>query len=305
MPPIDEGMTGSRSISAGGPGAAYSDFAFDCPAVSGSACKITQVSKVKVFMRLLCINPNTADAVTAGVLAAGRAIAPDGVTISGATGRFGARYISSRASAAVAGHAALDAYAEHGGEADAVLLACFGDPGLLALRELAHCPVLGLAETTCLTASKLGAKFSIITGGDRWPAMLEEFVDLIGLSGSLASIRAVAPTGGEILANPQAAYRMLAEACRSAAQDDLAQIVILGGAGLAGIAGHIRAAVPVPVLCSVETGFRNAFHMLAEGFCKPQSGIWAAPPPIQTIGLTPALAGKLEGLAGLLPNKAK
>ncbi|TXN10683.1 Asp/Glu racemase, partial [Methylobacterium sp. WL122] len=96
-------------------------------------------------MRILVINPNTTEAVTERVVEHVRRIAPS-ATIVPATGRFGARYIASRASAAIAAHAALDAYAAFGAECDAVYLACFGDPGLLALREIAPVPVVGMAE---------------------------------------------------------------------------------------------------------------------------------------------------------------
>jgi allantoin racemase len=247
------------------------------------------------LMRLLCINPNTTVEVTAKVIAAGQALAPAGMTITGATGRFGARYISSRTAAAIAGHATLDAYAEHGANMDAVLLACFGDPGLMALRELAHCRVLGLAEASCLEACAKGARFSIITGGARWPAMLEEFVAQIGLSDRLVSIRAVAPTGGEIAADPKAAYAVLADACRAAARDDGADVVILGGAGLVGIAAQIKGDVPVPLLCSVETGFRKTFAEMRQPFVKPAEGALASPPPVETTGLHEALAKHLAG----------
>ncbi len=242
-------------------------------------------------MRLLAINPNTTEAVTAKLVDAGRALAPPGVEIIGASGRFGARYISTRSAAAIAGHAALDAYAPHAGRVDGVLLACFGDPGLLALRELADRPVLGLAEASCQEAAKEGRRFSIITGGQLWPPMLEELLTSLGLSASLASIRAVAPTGGEIAANPAAAHDVLANAALDAVREDGAQAVILGGAGLVGIAEAIRGRIPVPVLCSVEAGFRAAFAML-NGAAPRSAG---ALPPVGTTGLAPALAALLEG----------
>lgn len=245
-------------------------------------------------MRLLVINPNTSAVVTDALIAAGRALAPPGIGIMGVTGRFGARYISSRSAAAIAGHATLDAYAEHGTSADGVLLACFGDPGLLALRELASCPVLGLAEASCQVAAAGGRRFSIITGGERWVPMLSEFVAGLGLSSSLASIRAVAPSGGEIAANPQAAHHILAQAALSATREDRADVVILGGAGLVGIAKAICDRVPVPLLCSVDTGFRMAFAMLERPPVKPDGGDFASPPPIATSGLAPALVALLE-----------
>ncbi|WP_331293251.1 MULTISPECIES: aspartate/glutamate racemase family protein [Methylobacterium] len=74
-----------------------------------------------------------------------------------------ARYIASRAAAAIAGHAALDALAEHGAECDAVYLGCFGDHGLLALSELSRLPV-GMAGAVCRKAAAFG-RFGIVTGG--------------------------------------------------------------------------------------------------------------------------------------------
>ena len=74
--------------------------------------------------------------------------------------------------AAIAGHATLDAYAEHGADADAVLLACFGDPGLWALREGSAAPVTGLAEASFLQARRHGG-FAVVTGGAKWKPMLQ------------------------------------------------------------------------------------------------------------------------------------
>ena len=97
-------------------------------------------------MRLLLINTNTSQAITDMLVAATRQIVGPGVDVAGATARFGGRYIATRATYAIAAHAALDAYAEHGEGADAVILACFGDPGLLALREIATVPVIVLVK---------------------------------------------------------------------------------------------------------------------------------------------------------------
>ena len=97
-------------------------------------------------MRLLIINPNTTTAMTDKVEAAARVALPAATSITAVTGAFGPRYIASRASFAVAGHAALDAFARHGKGCQVVLLACFGDPGLEALREVAGCPVISLID---------------------------------------------------------------------------------------------------------------------------------------------------------------
>ncbi|MET0905346.1 MAG: aspartate/glutamate racemase family protein [Tardiphaga sp.] len=239
-------------------------------------------------MRILLINPNTTDSVTALVAQHVISVADGAATVLPVTGRFGARYISTRASAAIAAHAALDAYALHGAGCDAVYLACFGDPGLLALREVAAIPVVGMAEASCLEAAKLG-RFAIVTGGALWGPMLTEFVAGIGLADRLTGVRTVAPTGGEIAANPDAALASLAAACRACAIEDGADVVILGGAALAGLAARIQPDVPVPVLCSVATGTQA---VIAAAIRRRDDH--ARPPALESVGLSAELSALLR-----------
>jgi allantoin racemase len=239
-------------------------------------------------VRILLINPNTTESVTTLVKRHVEAVAGDTATFVPVTGRFGARYISTRASAAIAGHAALDAYATHRDRCDAVYLACFGDPGLLALREIADVPVVGMAEASCIEASKRG-RFAIVTGGALWGPMLREFVGSIGLADKLAKVRTIAPTGGDIARNPDAALAALASACTACAMDDGAEIVILGGAALAGLAPRIQSDVPVPVLCSVETGTRAVIAAAANGLNNT-----SPPPALENVGLGAELAKLLQ-----------
>ncbi len=234
------------------------------------------------------INPNTSAAITELAAARVRAIARNDATIVPVTGRFGARYIASRAAAAIAGHAALDALAEYVGGCDAVYLACFGDPGLAALKELSPVPVVGMAEAACREASQRGDRFAIVTGGVLWEPMLQELVAGLGLSKHLAAIRTIAPAGDEIARDPDAALARLAAACTACASQDGADIVILGGAALAGLAARLQDAVPVPVLCSIEAGTRA---VIAAG---RQGNGQRTTPTVDSIGLAPALAGLLQ-----------
>jgi Asp/Glu/hydantoin racemase len=249
-------------------------------------------------MRLLFINPNTSAHLTELGARVARGVARAETAIVPATGRFGARYITSRAAAAIAGHAVLDTYARDGNGADAVIIACFGDPGLFALRELAPVPVVGLAEAACHLASTLGRKFSIVTGGHRWGPMLEEFVAAIGLAANLASVRTVDAGGADIAAKPDAALEPLAAACRAAAQQDGAEVVVLGGLGLAGLAERIHAGVPVPLVDNVVAAVKLAEAAATLGIGKAKSGSFAAATPVKTTGLSPALAALIEGRNG-------
>jgi len=222
--------------------------------------------------RLLVINPNTSASVSALLQTHVQAAAGLHVQVSTVTARFGAPYISDEASYAVAAHAALDAWAAAlavpGATPDAVLIGCFGDPGLLALRESSPVPVTGLAEAAFIEAARHG-RFAIVTGGERWGPMLQRLAQALGQAPSLAGIHTVAPTGAQLAADPASARTLLAQACRDAVRQLGAQAVILGGAGLAGMAAALQPGLGVPLIDSVLAGAHWALRSHAP---PPQRG---------------------------------
>lgn len=247
-------------------------------------------------MRLLLINPNTTASITELVRSEAVKVAGPGTEIVAVTGRFGAHYIASRAAYAIAGHAALDAFAEHGAGADAIVLACFGDPGLAGLKELAPVPVIGMAEAACHQATLLGRRFGIVTGGERWGPMLEECVATMGLTERLSGISTVTATGADIARDPEGSAALLADACRGAVEDG-AEVVVLGGAGLAGIAPRIRDRVSVPVIDGLVAAVTAAEAAVAQHVIKARAGSMAPTPPVGSVGLSEALAQRLQGVS--------
>jgi len=243
-------------------------------------------------MRLLLINPNTTPSMTDKVLAVARAGVSDEVELVGATGRFGAAYVASRAAYAIAGHAALDAWANAGGDFDAVVLACFGDPGLDALREICPVPVVGMADASLMVAAQFGTRIGIVTGGERWGPMLREFVAARGFADRVASIRTVAPTGADIARDPDGSLALLAQSCAATVEEG-ADVVILGGAGLAGLADRMRDRVPVPLVDGVLAAVGQALTLAGLGVGKAARGSLAPTPFVDSVGLSPALAARL------------
>lgn len=225
--------------------------------------------------QLLVINPNTSEHVSALLRRHVQAAVGEQVEVHAATARFGAPYIACEASYAVAAHATLDAWAHalqpRAGAPDAVLIGCFGDPGLLALRESSPVPVTGLAEASFIAAARHG-RFAIVTGGIRWAPMLQRLAHALGHAPALAGIHTVAPTGAQLSADPDAACAVLADACRAAVHKWNVQSVILGGAGLAGLAARIQPLVPVPVIDSVVAGARWALQAPPDPAQRLQAG---------------------------------
>lgn len=215
---------------------------------------------------ILIINPNTTASVSALLLQHGQSLAGTNSQVRVVTARFGAPYISCESSYAIAGHAVLDAWAhsllDDNTVPDAVLIGCFGDPGLFALREASPVPVTGLAEAALTDAARHG-RFAIVTGGLRWKPMLQRLSQSLGLTSSLGGILTVAPTGGQLAHDPVAARALLADACQQAAKDFNVDAIVLGGAGLAGLAAQIQPLVSVPVIDSVIAGMQHALYLAA------------------------------------------
>ena len=207
-------------------------------------------------LRYLLINPNTNPLTTQRLQDVLLPLIPQGVQLEVQTARFGAQYIACEASHAVAAHACLDAWAAQRSAApdplEGVLIGCFGDPGLFALREASGCPVTGLAEASFIQAASHGP-FAIVTGGERWQPMLHRLAHNLGFGAQLRHIETVVPTGAELQADPDLAIRCLTQACQQAAKSGVAAI-IMGGAGLAGYAQILQPHSPLPLIDSALAG---------------------------------------------------
>ena len=208
------------------------------------------------YSRYLLINPNTNGLTTQRLQEALLPRLPVNTRLDVTTASFGATYIACEASHAIAAHACIASWAEYlqanKEPIDGILIGCFGDPGLFALREMSGCPVTGLAEASFIQAAALGP-FAIVTGGERWKPMLHRLANDLGFHKELVNIETVVPSGAELQANPQMAIACLKTACQNASTHGVKSI-ILGGAGLAGYAASVQSMVDLPLIDSATAG---------------------------------------------------
>ena len=240
-------------------------------------------------MRILFANPNTTVSVTDRIAAVARAAANPGTEIVAVTGQHGVPYIATRADAVIGARVALELLAEHTPGCDAAVVAAFADPGVGGARELLSIPVIGMAEAAMLTACMLGRRFSIVTFATAMAPWYRECVEYNGLSGRLASIRCVSGGFRDIASVQQEKEAALVEACRLAAEQDEADVVILGGAPLAGLAGRVAAQVPVPLVDGVAAAVRQAEVLVGLRPRKATAGTFRTPDAKAITGVPEAL----------------
>ncbi|MEO8283244.1 MAG: aspartate/glutamate racemase family protein [Pseudarthrobacter sp.] len=235
-------------------------------------------------MKLLVINPNISDDVTALIESeAHRSAGPDTELLVRTAGH-GVEYIETRFESLIAAGAVAEIIAEHtrpgADHVDGVVVAAFGDPGMPALKELADVPVIGITEAALCAAALQGHRFSIIAISDRIKPWYLDCVERFGLARRLASIRSINESLNSIGSVQQDFKETLLALSRQAVAQDGADVVILAGAPLAGLARELRGQIPVPVVDGISAGIRMAEAVvgLRSG---PHRGGAFAPPPIK------------------------
>jgi len=248
-------------------------------------------------MKLLLINPNITEAMTETMAEEARRSASPGTEIVTATAAFGTQYVANRVEAAIAAHAVLDALARCAAGCDAAIVSAFGDPGLAAAREFADIPIFGIEESAILTAWTLGRRYSIVCLTPRLRRWYIETAQEHGLAGRLASVRALDIAIPEITrAKDQCRERLVTE-CLNAVEQDEAEVVILGGGPIAGLAREAADRIPVPVLDGVSCAVRLAEAVVGLHPRQPARGSFARPEPKPARGLAPELMRRITGEA--------
>lgn len=245
-------------------------------------------------MRLLVINPNISESVSALIAAEARRSAAPGTDITMCTASMGVAYIETRFEAMIGAYATAQAAAEHIDGHDAVIVAAFGDPGLAALREVLPVPVLGMTESALASACLLGHRFSIVAISQRIQAWYREEVERHGLQGRLASIRALDESLKDIGQLQQDHAEALLALCESAVKDDGAEVIIIAGAPLAGLARDLRDRIPVPVVDGVSSAVAHAQSLVKLRPRKALAGSFAKPPAKLHQGLPQSLQRLLQ-----------
>jgi allantoin racemase len=245
-------------------------------------------------VKILLLNPNTTAEVTGLLYAAGIRAASPGTELVAMTAKRGVPYIATRAEAQIGGAIALEMLAEAGAGFDAAIIAAFGDPGLFGARELFPYPVVGMSEAAMLTACMVGQRFSIVTFSRTLAPWYWECLAMHGLEARCTGIRALDESFQSISGVQAEKEDALVRIANLAVEQDDADVVILSGAPLAGLADKVKDRIPVPVIDPIAAAVRQAETLAVLKLRKAIAGSFRRPDPKPTIGLVEPLAAVIE-----------
>lgn len=234
-------------------------------------------------MIIKVVNPNTSLEMTALVERSAKAVAAPGTTVQAVSPAMGPASIESHYDEALSVPGLLTEIAagEESG-VDGYVVACFGDPGLDAAREVARGPVVGMAEAAMRTAAYLGRGFTVVTTLSRTRGQTWELANRYGMRDLCRGVHA---TDIPVLELEGDALDVVTAACARAVEEDEADAVVLGCAGMTDWAAPIAAKIGVPVVDGVQAAVLTVQALVEMGLRTGKRDEFATPPPKRYTGL--------------------
>lgn len=242
-------------------------------------------------MKIKVINPNTTASMTQKIGMAARAVAAPGTEIIACNPAMGPVSIECHYDEALSVVGLLEEIRQ--GEVEGVdgyVIACFGDPGLLAAREIAKGPVIGIAEAAMHTASLISTGFSIVTTLSRTRIIAQQLVENYGMSRFCRNIRSTDLAVLELEVSASQAQKVIIEECRQAIVADNSGAIVLGCGGMADLATAISYEIGVPVIDGVSAAVKFVELLVSLGLGTSKVGDLAFP-------ISKAYTGMLRSLA--------
>lgn len=238
-------------------------------------------------MHVLLINPNTTEEFTRRVEAIARKFASPATQVTAVTPAYGPRSIESIYDELLSSAGTLEIALQHLDQVDGIIIACYSDhPTVYALREITDKPVLGIAEASMLAACMLGQKFSVVTTNREWEPLLWDAARHYGLGERVASIRS---TGMAVLAleqaSPEETFAMIGAAARKAVEEDGAEVICLGCAGMSGFDKTLEQELGVPVIDGVVAALKFLEGLHGYGLRTSKTKTYSVPGRKELVGL--------------------
>lgn len=225
----------------------------------------------------LVINPNTSESMTEAIRATASKIFLPPWEFHVARAKAGPESLESWRDYQLAGVTVLPLLHEYS-QVDGIVLACFGDPGLYALKEISPVPVVGIAEAAMAIATLVGGSFGIIAGMGRAVHLMNSMVRTYGMEVRYAGTVALDMRVLNFEENRPETLQNLETAGRELIRRG-ADTILLGCAGLTSFIDDITQRLPVSVIDPVEAGCRMLKVIVESRLNTSHGGIFTRPAP--------------------------
>jgi allantoin racemase len=210
---------------------------------------------------ILVVNPNTSQEMTAAIDRIAQETAGPHAWVVTLCSQYGPHTIEGPLDAALGTAGMLEVVGAYAAPFDAVVVACFGDPGVEALRMLVRVPVLGIGTASFTQAACISPRFAIVTPSVGTPARYAAVTATMGLSKQFLGTYQTSLSVVDFESGDPTVLETLVFHTQQAVKDG-AECVLFGCAGIADQMREIEARVGVLCIASVAAGVSQAMACL-------------------------------------------
>ena len=226
-------------------------------------------------MKILVINPNTTASMTTKIGAAARAVARPDTEIVATNSQNGPASIQGFLDVATCVPGLLAEVVRHP-DVDALVVACFDDTGVDAVRTMVSVPVLGIGEAAYHAASMISTKFSVITTLLRSVPGLENNLMRYGLAQKCVRVRATDIPVLKLEEGDHATLSKIRSEIREAIEQDKAEAIVLGCAGMSDLMTQLSEEFGLPIIDGVAAGVTFAEALVNNSLKTSKVGAYSA-----------------------------
>ena len=233
-------------------------------------------SNLVTLMRILVINPNSTTSMTEKIANAARNVAHSDTEIIPIT--------SSQAPPSIQGYydvamclSGLINEVHRAENFDAIVVACFDDTGIDAIRCIVEVPVLGIGEAAYHAAAMLANRFSVITTLSRSVAGIEANLMRYGLMAKCAKVRATDIPVLKLEENDRETIALIEQSIKTAIENDSAEAIVLGCAGMTDLMDQLTEKFKIPIIDGVSCATNFAEALVKSGLKTSKILTYATP----------------------------
>jgi allantoin racemase len=228
-------------------------------------------------LKILLVNPNGTESMTAKIAVSARRVAGPGVEIVARTNRRGPPSIEGHYDEAMSVPGLLRIVREAEDGIDGIVVACFDDPGIGACREIASGPVLGICEAAMKAATMLATSFSVVTTLPRSVPVIEELARRYGAAHQCRRVRSARIPVLALEEEGSRARELVRAEILRAIEEDNCEAVVLGCAGMADLTDWLSRETGIPVIDGVTVAVKFVEGLVAAGLGTSKICAYARP----------------------------
>jgi len=161
---------------------------------------------------------------------------------------------------------------------DGVVIACYGDPGIEAAKELVDIPVVGITEASYALARILATKFLVVVSADTAVPRQIRYIKKLGIPDYQYAVKPIGLTVLGVMADRVSAKDLIAKNCEQSLKETGSELIVMGCSGFSGLRSALEKQLGVPIIDPVVAGVHVCATLVNMGLSQSKLSTYKTPP---------------------------